>query len=171
VNVIQKVYALMGKKLPKKQGNVPASINLIGTVVKTVEDAETAFREATAARLALAMYKQIKQAFDDDDLGTVATLLNSVKDDDDSAGAALLRVTLLELREKNQRGGVGGFHFINKARMRRRDAAAKSWRELANDLGVDWISAPYPAAEAVAEKISRNGIPSVKTIARAFGAK
>lgn len=168
MNVIQKVYALMGWKLPKPSEQKLASIKIIGTAWEPVKDAEIAFKEANGARFALAKYKQIKQAFDDNDLGTVATLLNSVKDDDDSTGAALLRVTLPELREKKQRGP---FYFINETRMRKRDADAKRWREIANSLGVDWASAPYPAAKAVAERISRDGEPSEKTIARAFGAK
>lgn len=168
MNIIRKVYGLMHRRLPKNQGKIPASIKLIGTVYKTVEDAETAFKEANAARLALAKYKQIKRAFDDDDLGTVATLLNSVRDDDDSAGAALLRAMFLELRENKQRGS---FFNINKKRKDTSDAKAGKWRKIADDLGLDWASTPYAAAEVVKPKISQNGEPSVKTIARAFGAK
>jgi hypothetical protein len=129
-----------GQETPKQQ--VLSSIKVIRTVFKTVEDAETAFREATAARLALAKYKQIKQAFDDNDLGTVATLMNSVKDDDDSAGAALLRSVLLELRDKKQRGGLYSF---NENKTDNRDANAEGSTD-----GLTTVSAWQDAAEEAA---------------------
>ena len=68
MNVIQKVYALMGWKLPKPSEQKLASIKIIGTAWEPVKDAEIAFKEANGARFALAKYKQIKQAFDDNDL-------------------------------------------------------------------------------------------------------
>jgi len=143
-------------------------VRIIATVWKQVEDVETAFKEANAARLALAKYKQIKQAFDSDDLGVVAHLLDSVKDDDDSAGAALLRIALLELREKKQRGP---FYAVNEEKVRKHSADVEKWRRIADDLGLDWQGSPYAAAKAVAEKVSKNGEPSEKTLARAFDAK
>ena len=154
--------------VPKPSEQKPAGVRIIATAYKPVEDVETAFKEANAARLALAKYKQAKQAFDNDNLNDVVHLLNSVKDDDDSAGAALLKVVLLELQDKKQRGP---FYATNEETARKHRANVEVWCRTADDLGLDWRGAPYKAAKAVAEKVSKNGEPSVKTIARAFGAK
>ena len=64
---------------------VPAGIRLIATIWKPVDDPETAIKEADAARLAKAKYDQILG-----DPGVASALLRTVEDDD-TAGAALVK--------------------------------------------------------------------------------
>lgn len=159
-NIIQKIYRLMtGKRLPAKQ--TVGSVRLVRTVSKSVEDAETAFREANAARLARAKYDQ---AIKSDDPGVVATLLRDVKDDGSAGAALLMQVLQVRQMEKQQRLLLSQ----NETQKRERDTRAKEYCWVADSLQLR-NRRPYPVAREVRKKLKNDGqedLPSVKTIVR-----
>ena len=162
----QKIVALMtGKKLKASEQKL-TSIEIIATVWKPVEDPETAIKEANAARLARAKYDQ---ALTSDDPGVVFAMLRDIEDDG-TAGAALLKAALQVLQAKKQ---CEPLHSTNEAKARKCDIEAEKYCKIADELGLNRQDDPYPAAEEVQAKLKkRDGkAPSVRTIARAFGAK
>jgi hypothetical protein len=111
--VRQKIVALMtGKKLKASEQKL-ASVDIVGTAWKPVEDPETAIKEANAARLARAMYDQ---ALTSDDPGVVSAMLSDVEDDG-TAGAALLKAALQVLQAKSSAN-----HCIPPTKRRRANA-------------------------------------------------
>jgi hypothetical protein len=164
--VRQKLVALMtGKKLRASEQKV-ADVRIITTVWKTVEDSETAIKEANAARLARARYDQ---ALTSHDPVVVCAMLSDIEDDG-TAGAALLKAALQVLQAKKQ---YEPLHSTNEAKARKCAIKAQKYCKIADELGLNRQDDPYLAAEAVQAKLKKidGKAPSVRTIARAFGAK
>jgi hypothetical protein len=152
----------MGRRLPKPSEQKLTSIRIIGTAFEPVKDAEMAFKEANGARLALAKYKQIKHAFDDNDPSTVAMLLDSVKDDD-SAGAALLEIALHELRARKRVASRNEVMALDV------DAKEKEYCQIADRLHLKRRK-KYSMARAVQKELVKRGkeVVNIRTIVRAF---
>ena len=156
---------MTGKKLKASEQKV-AGVRIISTVWKPVEDSETAIKEANAARLARAMYDQ---ALTSHDPVVVCSMLSDIEDDG-TAGAALLKAALQVLQAKKQ---CEPLHSTNEAKTRKCDVKAEKYCKIADELGLNRQDDPYPAAEKVQAKLKKldGKAPSVRTIARAFGAK
>lgn len=162
----QKIHALVtGKKLKASEW-VPSGVRLISTIYKSVEDSETAIKEANAARLAKAKFDQ---ALSSEDPVVISAMLSDIEDDG-TAGAALLKAALYVLQAKRQ---YGPLLSTNEARARKSDADTAKYRKIADELGLNRQEGPYPLAAKVRAKLKERGekAPSVKTIARALGAK
>jgi hypothetical protein len=160
-NVVQKVYTKMtGKRL--KPGPI-GGVRIISTVFKPVENAETAFREANAARLARARYDQATRS---DDPVVVAAMLEGIVDDG-SAGAALL---LLALHARQAQKRDERLRLEREARTGERDAKHSEYRKIADQLGLKHRGLRHEAraVHAELEKRGQKVLPSIKTLERAL---
>ena len=164
-DLIRKIVKLKTGKLPLPASKqVVRGVRIIPTVLKPVEDAETAIKEANANRLARAKFEQ---AFASDDPVVVSAMLKNLEDDG-TAGAVLLMTALPLLLAKKQQASVRFANEGKAAKTRRED---EEYCKIADKLRLKRRNEYYMAGKVRQELLKtreQEEIPSIRTIVRAF---
>lgn len=157
------IHKMTGKVInAAKQAKAgPARARIVAVAYEEVRDADTAFREANAARLAKAIYDRV---LDSGDPGVVTTLLTQIKVDSD-AGALLVKLAWQAHQMKKQHAELDE---TNEAASRDRAAKDIKWCKIADELHMK-RRGKYYMAERVRKELAKRGTKTSRnSVVRAF---
>ena len=159
---IRKIVKLKTGKMPLPASEqVLTAVRIIPVTYAPVEDAETAIKEANAARLAKAKYDR---AITGDD---IVPMLKNIEDNG-PIGAALLKTVVPLLLAKKQQASV---RFANEGKAAKTRREYEEYCKIADKLRLKRRNKNHMARKVQEELLKTRGeedVPSIRTIVRAF---